>query len=121
MHKTVDIEGKPVSIETSAAADNALRGLKKPLLAEIELYFSCFIRKKVRFHIAGNHEDEIRVDDNLAVRFRPIMTKKCGIDYEGDEPPVTDFPIVKVQPYVPKWLRIDYRRGEWVGEFGYIS
>jgi hypothetical protein len=121
MQTTIDIEGKPVNIKTSAAADRALNRRGRPLLAEMELYFSCLVRKQVRFHDAGSYDNEVSVGEVLSVRFRPVMTAKCGIDYEGDEPPLADFPIVKTRPYVPNWLRIDYKGGEWVGEFGYKS
>jgi hypothetical protein len=119
MQMTVTIEGKSVTVETSKAADRALSERQQPLLAEMELYFSCLIRKQVRFHEAGNNDNEVRVVDQLAVRFRPVMTAKCDTHYEGDEPPLTDFPIVKPTAYIPGWLRIDYHGGKWVGEFGY--
>ena len=37
----------------------------------------------------------------------------------GSAPPLTEFPIVNARAYMPHWLRIDYRRGEWLGEFGF--
>jgi hypothetical protein len=119
MKKTVTIEGKTVNVETSPAADQALQQRQQPLLAEMELYFSCLIRKQVRFREAGENNNEIAAGDQLAVRFRPVMTARCDANYEGDEPPLTDFPIVKPTAYVPHWLRIDFRHGKWVGEFGY--
>ncbi len=121
MQTTITIEGKDVNIKTSAAADRALSNRGQPLLAEMELYFSCLIRKQVRFHDAGDFDNEVAVADGLKVRFRPVMTASCGIDHEGKEPPLSDFPIVKPQAYIPRWLRIDFRRGEWVGEFGYTT
>ena len=47
------------------------------------------------------------------------MTAKCDTHFDGDEPPLADFPIVKPTAYVPHWLRIDFRHGKWIGEFGY--
>ncbi|KPK11249.1 MAG: hypothetical protein AMJ68_06545 [Acidithiobacillales bacterium SG8_45] len=119
MQTTVTIEGKSVNVETSRAADLALQERKQPLLAEMELYFSCLIRKQVRFREAGENANEIAAGDQLAVRFRPVMTAKCDANYEGDSPPLADFPIVKPTAYVPHWLRIDFRHGKWIGEFGY--
>ena len=119
MQITISIEGKDVNVETSAAADRALSGRGQPLLAEMELYFSCFVRKQVRFHDAGEFDNEVPVADSLTVRFRPVMTAECAINPEGNEPPITDIPIVKSHPFIPRWLRIDFRRGNWVGEFGY--
>ena len=47
------------------------------------------------------------------------MTKACPVsDYIGP-PPVTDFVITNQKPYVPSWLHIDYKKGEWFGEYGW--
>ena len=94
MNKIIEIQGKKVTVSVSDAAVKALTSRNKKLVAEMELYFSCLIRKQVRFkeNIEG---DLINVSENLSVRFRPVMTKSCGIDYEGDEPPLEDFPIKK--------------------------
>lgn len=114
----VELNGKPVEVRLSRAALQALDRRQHPLLAEMELYFSCLIRYKVRFHEqAGNNA--VAVNDKLQLRFRPVMTAQCGNDYVGEEPPLTDFPIEKPAAFTPHWLHIDYRRGQWQGEFGY--
>lgn len=118
MDKQIEIFGKKVAVSLSNAAIKALSSRDKPLIAEMELYFSCLIRKKVRFR--ENMDSEVvNVMDQLSVRFRPVMTKACGIDYEGDEPPLTDFPIKKPESFVPHWLKIDFKKNEWIGEFGF--
>jgi len=114
----ITIANKPVKLDLSSAAQQALDARSSPLYAEMELYFSCLIRFKVRFYEKVSHGEGVAVTDKLVVNFRPVMTEACGKDYEGDEPPLTDFPIVKQDAFVPKWLRIDFRRGEWHGEFG---
>ncbi|MDH3354659.1 MAG: hypothetical protein OEL79_05540 [Chromatiales bacterium] len=122
MNTQINISGKPVTIELSKAASAAMQNRTSPLLAEMELYFSCLIRKKVRFYdnVDSDDAERVHVNDGLAVRFRPVATQSCSVgDVEGDEPPVTDFPIAKPAAFVPHWLRIDYIKGEWCGEFGY--
>ena len=114
----ITIANKPVKLHLSAAAQQALAARSSPLYAEMELYFSCLIRFKVRFYERAVHNEGIAVSEKLFVNFRPVMTEVCGKDYEGEEPPLTDFPIVKQEAFVPKWLRIDFRQGEWQGEFG---
>ena len=118
MNKKIQIQNKTVNVEWSTRAEKALLSRTTILIAEMELYFSCLIRKKVRFkeNLDG---DLIDVMDQLYVRFRPVMTKECGIDYEGDEPPLTDFPIKKPESFVPNWLKIDFKKNEWIGEFGF--
>lgn len=115
------IAGKPVRLELSRAARQALAERSEPLYVEMELYFSCLIRLRVRFPEQIEAGDGVGVTDKLIVRFRPVMTRSCGRDYEGEEPPLTDFPIARPEAFVPKWLRLDYRHGEWQGEFGMAS
>ena len=118
MQHQIDFHGRQIELTLSTAAEKALSARQTPLLAEMELYFSCLIRKAVRFY-----ETETRnctpYNDTLSLCFRPVMTRQCGLDYEGDEPPLTDFPISDAQRYIPHWLHIDYKNGQWHGEFGY--
>lgn len=115
----IQIEGKTVRIKLSSAAVDALQKRLSPLHVEMELYFSCMIRKKVRFYEKSPDRDEVSVTDRLRLGFRPIMTKRCSIDETADSPPVTDFPIARPAGFIPHWLKIHYHKGEWQGEFGY--
>lgn len=118
MTTLIHIEDKPVQVYLSPAAQRALAERSTPLYAEMELYFSCLIRLKVRFYDQPENDSGIPAGDKLVVSFRPVMTRACGNDYEGEEPPLTDFPIARKAAFVPKWLRVDFRHGQWVGEFG---
>ena len=108
MQTTIEILGKPVLVEWSASADKKLQELTEPLSVEMELYFSCLIRKAVRFGRDAHAAEFSSVSPHLKVGFRPIMTKACN---------VRDFPIVKPEAFVPKRLTIDYKRGKWSGDF----
>ena len=119
MDKQIEIQGKHVSVSLSKSAEKALAARDKLLVAEMELYFSCLIRKQVRFKEAVEG-DLVNVSEKLAVHFRPVMTKSCSINYGGDEPPpLEDFPIKKPEAFIPHWLKIDFKKGEWCGEFGF--
>ena len=124
LNHSVELQGKPVEVKLTENARNALSRRTKPLAVEMELYFSCLIRKQVRFSDAVNGSEnknplETRLNDRMRIRFRPVMTKACGKNYDGDEPPLTDFPITNSKAYIPHWLTIDFRNNEWVGNFGY--
>jgi len=118
MEAEVVIQNKKVAVTLSPSAENALAVRDNVLVAEMELYFSCLIRKQVRFK-ENQENNRVNVSGNLAVCFRPVMTKACGINYDGDEPPLTDFPIQKKAAFTPRWLKIDYKKNEWIGEFGF--
>ncbi|GMR08927.1 MAG: hypothetical protein BMS9Abin26_1937 [Gammaproteobacteria bacterium] len=119
MKTAIELGGKTIQIDLSKAAQHALTRRTTPLLAELELYFSCLLRKRVNFRETRPDVTTVKVNDELAIFFRPVMTRQCGQDFEGDEPPVTDFPIVNPAAFIPKWVRIDFQHGQWSGDFGY--
>lgn len=119
MKTAIKLDGKTIQIDLSEAAQQALSLRTTPLLAELELYFSCLLRKRVNFREAEPDAMTVKVNHDLAIFFRPVMTRRCGQDFEGDEPPITDFPIVNSSAFIPRWVHIDYRHGQWSGDFGY--
>lgn len=121
LNHRIELQGKPVDIMLTNAARSALSRRTSPIHVEMELYFSCLIRKRVRFYEQQQDKQAVALNDRLRIHFRPVMTEVCGKDYEGDAPPLTDFPIVNSKAYIPHWLRIDFRNDQWQGEFGYRS
>ncbi len=119
MHSTVEIFNKTVRVEWSDAAESAMASRMGPLTVEMELYFSCLIRKKVRFGDQAHSREFLPVNQHLAVAFRPVMTKSCTIDRDNAEAPLADFEIKNPAAFVPHWLKIDFRHGNWEGEFGF--
>ena len=120
----VEMMGKAIRVELSDKAKKQLRDRETPLFVEMELYFSCLLRKEIRiYETIRKQVDEAfstKFSDNLHISFRPVMTKSCSVSScEGEAPPVSDFPIEKPQSYVPKWMKLDFKKGEWVGDFGY--
>ena len=118
MQYKINFAGKSVVVTVSKNAAMRLDKLDKPLVMEMELYFSCLIRKAVYFGVEPNPELSCPVGEHLLLSFRPVMTNSCKVD-SSKPPELTSFPIAKVSAYVPKWVNLDYRRGDWLGEFGY--
>ena len=116
------ILGRTVRVELSPAAVEAAANLSAPLTVELELYFSCLVRKAVRFRSTapdpalprGSHTGLL---DRLGLQFRPVTTKHCPLDQ--DAPPLEAMPITRPQAFVPRWVRVDVHKGEWLGDFGY--
>ena len=117
MKDSISIKGKTINIETTRRAEKALQQRNTPLLAEMQLYFSCMVVKNVVFK-EDNIENTVAVSDSLHVDFRPVSRATCQFD-QILETPKTDMDVAHLENYVPKWLKIDYKRGDWVGEFGY--
>lgn len=119
MSRMVELQGKQVSVALSRRAERELANLALPLVAEMELYFSCLIRKAVRFSSLSGENKATPVNEKLFVRFRPVGSRSCGVKVSEGKPPLDDFPVVNPTAYTPDWLEIDFRRGEWIGQFGY--
>lgn len=117
MQATIEILGKSVRVEWSEAAEKALNKLDMPLLVEMELLFSCLIRKSVRFRKDLSADDFAFVTPKLRVGFRPVMTKACRLSDIDGPTPLEDFPIKKPSAFVPKTLFIDFQRNQWAGEY----
>jgi hypothetical protein len=115
------LEGKPFRLTLTEAAHRALAQRATPLIAEMEFYFSCLIRLRVLFYEQDEAATAIPITPQLSVRFRPVMSRRCDLHAVEGKSPLDDFPLVKRAPYVPHWLHLDYKKGAWVGEFGYQS
>ncbi len=134
MQKQLCFHEKPLTVQLSPAASTQSARLESILLIEIQIYFSCLLGKRLAFYsdtelngawrvekeaFAALLDDAQKLTDNIYVRFNTVMTKACPVsDYAGP-PPVTDFTIKNQKPYVPSWLNIDFKNGEWAGEYGW--
>ena len=120
MNATIQLYGKPVRVELSAAAERALAQRSAPLCAEVQLIFGCMIAKRVWFSDAAN-KDAVPVNPKLSVWFRPARYEKaCSFDDIDSGAVASDFPMaVDRKGFVPDVVRIDYRAGKWAGDFTY--
>lgn len=120
MITTVELHGKTVRVEVSAAAERALERRVSPLYAEVQLIFGCMIAKRVWFREQAV-ENAVPVNPKLRVWFRPARyAKACCFDDIDNGAEASDFPLaVDRKGFVPDLLFIDYRGGKWLGEFTY--
>lgn len=108
----------------STAAQRALDARCEPLRVEMELFFSCLIRKRLRF---GQQPPDgvVAVATSghplLVVWFRPVVARHCALPEDAvlDELPLMDFPLERYAAFHPRWLRVDYRGGAFCGDFGW--
>ena len=120
---TVHLCGRPIAVSLSPRARTAAKALHAPLIVEMELFFSCLLRKRVLFHEAGKAPESIMeriaLHPSLILQFRPIVSEVCRIDELEGAPPVMTMPAKRGEAFIPRWLKVDHRGGEWRGEFGY--
>lgn len=112
---------RDVQLRLSDRARTQLAREPAPLDIEMELYFSCLLRKRVYFRTAPRPDCAARasLSAQVSVSFRPVMTRGCSIGEVVGEPEVETLALVRTAAFTPKWLALDYARGAWSGEFGY--
>lgn len=116
-HASVPLYGHPMEIRWTDRAERALAARDIPLIAEMQLYFSCVVKKRVLFH------DQIElpatpVDGRLSVLFRPVESISCDPDeFARNFPVKRTFESPAAKKLRPSALQIDYRNGSWMGEF----
>jgi hypothetical protein len=120
LQQTVFIIGRLLRVRISCRAAQRRRRREVLLYLEMELYFSCLLRKQVNVREQPDGIEAHPVNDRLQVCFRPVVTKSCAIsECPPGKPPVTDMPVVRPERYFPHWLKLDYRAGRWLADFGY--
>lgn len=102
---SVPVHGRPVEVRMTPSARRAAASLSSPLLVEMELYFSCLVRKRVLFRdldpTAELPAGTGRITERLLLRFRPVVTQTCRIADVDEEVPLMDMPVQHPERFVP--------------------
>lgn len=119
LNNTVEINGRQVLVEWSKAAARELDQRNQPLVVELELYFSCLVKKFVHFHESVQQRTTIPVNEKLHVFFRPVTSTACSFevaDRLGRQPEI-ELDTPSVHKIAPKRVSIDFTKGQWRGEY----
>jgi len=117
--QTVQIRRHPLELRWSARAERELERCRQPLIIELQLYFSCVVKKRVLFHRRVDFATT-RVDDRLQIAFRPIASAVCDPrEFALRYPAGRDLSAGPAVRMIPAIAEIDYRDGRWEGQFRY--
>lgn len=119
---SINVRGKAVCVEWTRRAEKVLQQRNLPLIVEMQLYFTCVVKKRVLFHEnAGTIKQEIEtisVNDKLIAGFRPVQSTSCDpVEFANNFPVKREFKTTAANSMGPSGLKIDFIEGEWVGEF----
>lgn len=115
----VSVNGKLVEIEWSGAAQQALARRSLPLTLELELYFSCLVKKFVHFHETVPERETVAVNERLRLFFRPVTSTACSMgraEVLGRQPEM-DLQGPVAHKLAPRRVWLDSRRGHWQAEY----
>ncbi len=116
---TVSVNGKPLAVEWTRAAARKLAGRPQPLVVELELYFSCLVKKFVHFHDAAPQRATVQVTDELHLYFHAVTSTACTMDAAErlGRQPETELDTAATRSMAPKRVRLDFKKGQWQGMF----
>ncbi|HSM22101.1 MAG TPA: hypothetical protein VK876_07835 [Rubrivivax sp.] len=116
---TVTVHGKPVMVTWTAAAARELGRRSGPLFLELELYFSCLVKKFVHFHDALPERATVPVTDKFHLYFRAVTSTACSMDLADrlGRQPETELDTPAVRKLAPRQVKLDFARGQWLAAF----
>ena len=116
---TVTLNGQPVTVEWSRAAARALVERSRPLVLELELLFSCLVKKTVSFSDAVREGRPVTVTGDLQLCFRAVTATACTMELAErlGRQPVTAIDTPAAHKLAPRRVWLDRVRGAWQAEF----
>ena len=119
-HKdSIDIRGKKMAIMYSKRAEKALQQRTHPLIAELQLYFTCVVQKRVNFHEKTELET-ITANPNLEIAYHTVQSNACDpVEFAEKHPVKKELHSKGAQSMRPSLFRIDYKNNQWIGDFSF--
>lgn len=115
---TVLLRDNPIAVSWTQRAQRAMEKRTLPLTVEMQLLFSCVVKKRVLFQDRTNAE-AVAVNKRLLVAFHPAQAAVCDpVEFALNYPVKRHFDSPAAAKMHPRWLRIDYKDNCFAGEFG---
>ena len=116
--RSVFINQRELRVRWTARAQRELQRLESGLVVELQLYFSCVVKKRVLFHPDPCGFDPVPVNGRLGLAFRPIASAVCDPEeFAASYPQGMNLSGARAQRMVPRTVELDFRQGNWEGQF----
>lgn len=116
---SIDIRGKKMSIMYSKRADKALKKRDTSLIAELQLYFTCVVQKRVVFHEHSDIET-VTANPNLEIAYHTVQSNNCNpVEFAEKHPVKKELDSKGAKTMRPSLFQIDYKNGQWIGDFSF--
>ena len=116
---SIEIRGKKMAIMYSKRAEKALELRTKPLIAELQLYFTCVVQKRVKFHEQTILET-ITANPHLKIAYHAVQSSACEpVEFAENHPVKKELNSKGAQSMRPSLFKIDYKNGQWIGDFSF--
>ena len=118
----IKMNGREVQVTLTSAALQAQARLTAPLYVELELYFSCLVKKFVHFRGDSRGKPTVPIGEKLLLYFRPVTSTACTWDIAerlGRQPEM-DIDSTALHQVAPKRVLIDHVDGQWRGSYEFL-
>jgi hypothetical protein len=117
--RSVTINGRRVEVWWTGRAGLELQRRERPLVVELQLYFSCVVKKRVLFHDSTSLPTAAVVP-NLRLAFNAVASAACDpAEFAASYPQGQCLSHGKAARMIPRRVELDYRRDNWEGAFFY--
>ena len=115
--QTIQLNGQALNVSWTARAQRELEKRQMPLNVEMQLLFSCVVKKRLLFD-RTNGDSMVPVNEHLSVGLSAVASKACSPEeFARDYPEGRDLSETYAGRLSPGRLEIDFRQGEWQGQF----
>ena len=108
---------RPLKIRWTENAERTFSRLTQPVYVELQLYFSCLVKKQLLFHSHAPDKHFDQVHEKLFLRFSSVTSVACSLAEGKDGQPTLPLETETVQKMTPTTLMLDYHHGNWCGEY----
>lgn len=117
INQQIELKNKQLNIQWTKRAQIEFKKLSKPLIVEMQLYFSCVVKKRVLFAESAEFTTK-QVHDNLHVAFHPVESASCDpIEFAKNFPARRELDSISAKKMRPRELKLDFKQNAWQGEF----
>ena len=119
LSKIILINDKPIRVEWTPRAQREMDRRTHPLYVEMELYFSCMVKKYIHFLERPRNGAPVYLNEKFAVYFRPVTSTECSMDLAADlgRQPEIELHNETVARMLPKRIYVDFKNRRWIGEY----
>ena len=115
----LQIDGREIELRWNKRAQRELERRDTPLLVELQLYFSCVVKKRILFHDSADF-DSHPVNPSIRLAYRAIASAACDPnEFAASFPGARELTTDAAKSMLPRYVEIDYVRGGWQGRFSY--
>jgi len=114
---SIVLRNKTLSLQWTKRAQAKLDSMSSPLAIEMQLYFTCVVKKRVLFH-EHDIDGSLAANKDIQVYFRTVQSESCDpVEFAQNFPVKREMDSLSATKMAPSRLTFDYKNGSWSGDY----